>query len=112
MVISPGERMVLMPNIFGDIGSIFEGLVAGATGNISQSVSDLSSGVTGFLSGAAGQLAQAVETGFIAIFKDMWNVILGPLEVFVGASLVLLALVVVFKDDLMQVGAAFGMMAL
>lgn len=100
-----------MSNIFGDIGSVFSGLIEGATGNINQSVADLSSGVTGFLSGAAGQLAQAVETAGVSIFKDLWDVILGPLEVFIGASLILLAIAILFKNDLMQAASMVGMVA-
>lgn len=101
-----------MPNILGDIGSVFEGLIEGATGNISASTAAFASGITGFLSGAAGQLAQAVETAGISIFKDLWDVILGPLEVFVGVMLILFALALLFKNDLMQAGAMFGMMAI
>lgn len=67
------------------------------------------SAVSGFFSDIEGKIATGIETGIIAIFKDLWDVVVGPAEVIVGAILIIMAIFLTFKDDLGQVAQAFGM---
>lgn len=99
-----------MSNIFGDIADLFSGLIGGAE-NIPAAAQDVSTGITGWLSSAAGHVASAIESGFLAVFKDLWDVIIGPVEVTVGIILILIAIVIAVKNDLAQVAMAFGMIA-
>lgn len=97
-----------MSNPFSDVVGFFEGIYKG-TWNIG---GDVSNAVTGWLKSAAGGIATALETGFLAIFKDLWDVVIGPLEVILGAVIIILALVFAFKDDIMQASLAFGLLRL
>lgn len=96
-----------MSNPLGDIADLFSGLIGGTTSDVAQGALPLSS----WLSSAAGQLATAIESGFLAIIKDWWDTVLGPVEVFAGAVIIVIALFLMFKDDLMSAAAMFGMMA-
>jgi hypothetical protein len=67
--------------------------------------------VNSWISGIGGSIASGLEGGVVAFLRDIFNVVVGPLEVVVGAVLIAFALVICFKDDLMQAGLLFGMMA-
>ena len=97
-----------MANPLGAIADLFSGLIGGGTADITTGIT----GVQGWLSSAAGQLASAIESGFLAVIKDLWDVVIGPIEVFIGAMIILFALIFLFKNDLMQAGAMIGLMAL
>jgi hypothetical protein len=71
----------------------------------------VASDVNSWLSGLGGQLASGLEGGVVAFLRDIFNVAVGPLEVFVGVVLMAFALIICFKDDLMQAGLMFGMMS-
>lgn len=65
----------------------------------------------GWLTGIGGSIASGIEGGVIAILKDLWAVIEGPVLVLVGVVIAVVVLVVFFKNDLMQAGAAIGSLA-
>lgn len=91
-----------MSNIFTNLLDFFPGL-----GDIPNLTQDIQS----WFSSLGGQLASGLEAGFIAGLKDLWNVIIGPLEIAVGVFLIITALVFAFKNDILQAGRMFGMMA-
>lgn len=93
-----------MSNPLTDVINLFKGLYDSEF-NIA---GDVESDIAGWLKSAAGDIASGLEAGFVALFKDLWNVIEGPLEILAGAVLILFAIVVAFKDDLMQAGKMFG----
>jgi|SRR5215472_1101308 len=59
--------------------------------------------VSAFLSSTAGAIGRGLESGIIAILKDIWDVILGPLEIIAGAVLVIMAFMLMFRRDLMSI---------
>lgn len=61
-----------------------------------------------FLSSISGQIGSAIESGFIAILKDLWDVILGPLEIIAGAVIIAMAFLLLFKNDLIGIARVAG----
>jgi hypothetical protein len=82
-------------NIFGDIAGWFNGIVG-----------DVTKPITDWFSSLAGQIASAIEGGFIAIFKDLFDVIVGPLELIAGAFILLIAVFLAMKGDMLVGGIA------
>lgn len=84
-------------NIGGNTGSGFQwwnpldwfGAAAGAAGN--------------WLGGLGGDIASGMEGGIIAIFKDLWNIILPWLEIIVGAVIIMWALTIYFRSQIFSV---------
>jgi hypothetical protein len=100
-----------MANIFGDIADFFSGLTGGALSTIAQGITGLPAAVESWFSGIGGQVASGLEAGFIATVRDLFDVVIGPIEIFVGAVLILFALIFAFKDDLFQAAKMFGMVS-
>jgi len=75
-------------NIFNDIVGWFTGI-----GN------DITKPITDFFKSLAGQLAAALEAGILAVFKDLWDVVVGPLEILAGAVIIFIALGVMLRAD-------------
>ena len=89
------------------IGQLLASGVSGAVGATATATSQIAQGaakgaeqVTQTISGIPGAIASALESGFLAIIKDIWNVIIGPLEIVIGFVFIILALFLGFKDDL------------
>lgn len=101
-----------MANPFGDIADFFSGLIGGSPDTIAQGATALPNAVQSWFASIGGQIGSGIEAGLVAFLKDWWDVFIGPFEVFVGALLIIFALVFLFKDDLMQAGAMIGMLAL
>lgn len=59
--------------------------------------------VNSWLNQLGGQIGSGIDAALVAFLKDLWTVILGPLEIIAGAALAVLILVYVFKDDLASV---------
>lgn len=76
-------------NIFGDIASWFTGIVG-----------DLTDPIKNFIQSLAGQIAAGIESGLLAIFSDLWKVIVGPLELAAGALIAIVAFGLLFRNDL------------
>jgi len=55
---------------------------------------------TKWLKSAGGAIASGIESAFIAMFKDLWKVIIGPLEMIAGIGLAIIVVIWIFKDDL------------
>lgn len=75
-------------NIFGDIVNWFTGITG-----------DLTKPITDFIQSLAGQLAAGIESGLVAIFKDLWDVLVGPLELIAGALIAVVAFGLLFRND-------------
>lgn len=101
-----------MPNIFGDIADFFSGLIGGGADLIAQGASGLPKAVESFFQHIGGQIAAGFEAGAISVLKDIWDVVLGPLEIIVGILFILFALFIAFRSQLFQAAKLFGMMGL
>jgi hypothetical protein len=61
-------------------------------------------------SGLWSNIGAGLEAGSVSFLKDIWNAILGPLEIAAGLTLWIIAALLLFKDDLLaaaRIGAAF-----
>jgi hypothetical protein len=56
--------------------------------------------IQGFFGGLGGMIAGGIESGFITSVKDIWDVIIGPLQVLAGIALAIIVLTIYFKDDI------------
>lgn len=70
-----------------------------------------STAVQNWFGSLAGQLASAFEAGFLAIIKDIWIVMVGPLEVIAGVFFVMLGLIFAVKDDMMGIAGVAAIAA-
>lgn len=64
--------------------------------------------VAAWLSSMGGSIASGLEGAGVAFLKDLWNVILGPIEILIGSAIAMVILVYAFKDDLMSIAAIAG----
>lgn len=60
----------------------------------------------GWLGGIGGDIASGIEGGVVAVLKDIWHVIQGPLLVLLGIGIALAVLTIYFKNDIMALGGA------
>lgn len=77
---------------------IFNGIVNWFKGLINF---DPATAAEDFIKSLAGQLAAGIEAGFLAIFQDLWNVVEGPLLMTVGGIILLLAIFLAVRGDMM-----------
>jgi hypothetical protein len=75
---------------------------------VGQNVKQIPEAAAGWLGSIGGMLASGIEAGLVTFFKDLWNVILGPLEILAGILLAVAVLAIYFKED---IGAAAMMAA-
>lgn len=54
----------------------------------------------GWLTGLGGGIASGIEGGVVAVLKDLWRVVEGPLLVIAGIIVALIVLSVYFKNDI------------
>lgn len=59
--------------------------------------------ISWFEQATGGILAAALEQGFIQIIKDIWAVIVGPLEIIAGVLIAIMVLAIYFKNDIATV---------
>lgn len=64
-----------------------------------------------WLSDLGGKLASGIESGFVTLIKDLWNVVVGPLEVLLGALIGMWVLTIYFKNDIMSLAKIVTMAA-
>lgn len=67
--------------------------------------------VGGWLSGVGGQIGSGIEAGIVTSLKDLWDVIIGPVEVLLGFLIFLWVIAIYLKDDLLAVGRIAAMAA-
>jgi hypothetical protein len=63
-----------------------------------------SEAVSSWFQSTAGDIASGFEGAAIAILGDVWDVIVGPLEVIVGAVIIILVIAFAFRNQLIQLG--------
>lgn len=56
--------------------------------------------VNSWFTSMGGYIGSGIEAGFAALLSDVWNVIIGPLEIIAGAVLAIIVLMWIFKDDI------------
>jgi hypothetical protein len=72
--------------------------------NAEKTIPDVPNPLTSWLTGLGGDIGSGIEAGFVALLQDVWNVILGPLEIIAGVLLAIVILLWIFKDDLATIG--------
>jgi hypothetical protein len=65
-----------------------------------------------WLSSIGGAIASGIEGGVIQVVKDLWDIVIGPLEIILGAIIAMFVLTIYFKDDLFAAGRMIGMAAI
>jgi len=64
-----------------------------------------------WLKGLGGSIGSGLEAAGVAFLNDLWDVIIGPAEIFLGAVLALFILIFAFKNDMMSIApVAMAMM--
>lgn len=66
----------------------------------------------GWLGSLGGMIGSGIESGFVSFFKDLWNVVVGPLEILLGALIGMWVLVIYFKDDISKLAGSLGGLAM
>ena len=61
--------------------------------------------IGGWLGSLGGMIASGLEGALVAFLKDLWDVILGPVEVIAGVLLAIVILLWAFRDDLASIAA-------
>lgn len=67
--------------------------------------------IDSWLRGLGGEIGSGLEAAAVAFLTDLWDVILGPLEILAGGLLLILVLVFAFKNEIMSVAPLIAMMA-
>lgn len=67
--------------------------------------------IDSWLKGLGGAIGSGLEGAAVAFLNDLWDVILGPLEILAGALLAVFVLVFAFKNEIMSVAPLIAMMA-
>jgi hypothetical protein len=67
--------------------------------------------VGGWLGSLGGSIGSGLEASFITAIKDLWDVVIGPLEVLIGGIIIILTLVMYFRQDIMNLISAAGGLA-
>lgn len=62
--------------------------------------SDITKPIKDFFASVAGQLAAGLEAAGLSILKDIWDVIVGPVEITAGVILLLIAFGIAFRNDI------------
>src|SRR5215472_5258486 len=65
-----------------------------------------------FLSGIGGALGAGIESGFVAVLRDMWAVMVGPVFIAIGLLVLFFTLTYYNKDDLLGIAQTAGMAAM
>lgn len=58
-----------------------------------------------WLQGLGGDIGSGIEDALVSFLKDLWAVILGPLEIIAGVALAFVIVLFMFRDDLAAVAA-------
>jgi hypothetical protein len=55
-----------------------------------------------WLTGLGGMIGSGLEVGFVAGLTDLWNAIIGPVEIITGVCLAILVIILAFKGQLLS----------
>lgn len=59
--------------------------------------------ISSWLKSAGADIGSGIESGLVAVLKDLWGVIVGPLEIIAGVILAIAILVFIFRNQLMEI---------
>jgi hypothetical protein len=62
-----------------------------------------------WLSGLGGLIGSGIESGIVSMLKDLWDVIVGPVEILIGSLIAIFVLAIYFRDD---IGGIIGTVAM
>lgn len=66
---------------------------------------DLLTGVTHWLTSLAGDIAGGIEAGIVGILGDIWDVVIGPVLVILGAMIIIWTLAFAFRHEIVSIAA-------
>jgi hypothetical protein len=98
-------------NLSGPFASKADAQAAVAAGKVNTGQNEVANPVTGWLSSLGGMIASGLEAGLVQFFKDLWNVIAGPVEVLLGVVIAIVVLAIYFKDDIARLAPMIAMAA-
>jgi hypothetical protein len=64
-----------------------------------------------WLSDIGGKLASGIEAGFLQVVKDLWGIVVGPLEVLLGVIIGVFVLTMYFRQDIIKLASLAAMAA-
>lgn len=64
-----------------------------------------------WLGSLGGMIGSGIESGFITAIKDLWDVVIGPLEVLIGGIIIVVTLMMYFRHDIINLASSVGSMA-
>jgi hypothetical protein len=76
---------------------------AQAGAQVGAAVGGAQTALNSWLSSTAGDLASGLEGAMVSILGDVWDVIVGPLEIITGAIIIFLVLSWAFKNQLITI---------
>jgi hypothetical protein len=74
-----------------------------AGAQVGAAVAGAQTSLNSWLSSTAGDLASGLEGAMVSILGDVWDVIVGPLEIIAGAIIIFLVLSWAFKNQLITI---------
>lgn len=64
---------------------------------------DVATNISNWLTSPGGGIASGIEGGIVAFLKDLWDLILGPVEVITGAVIILIAVGIALRNDVIGI---------
>lgn len=92
-------------------GSILSGNAADAGSQTAQGIAAAQGALSNWITGLGGDIASGFEGAFVAFFGDLWDVIVGPVEVLVGALIMIWVIAWAMKNQLIQFVQVAAMVA-
>lgn len=69
------------------------------------------SAASSWFAGMGGKIASGIEGGFVALFKDLADAVMGYAEIFLAISIAILVLMIYFSGDIARTGLTIAGMA-
>lgn len=66
----------------------------------------IGSGANSFFKTIGSQIGAGIESGFVYLLKDLWAVIVGPVEIISGAILAIAILIFIFREQLTDIAGS------
>ena len=115
--VDPGQLASAVVDIYGAqkvggvVGSAFIGS-GNAAGAIQKGAENFKSPIKvpsapSWLTNWGGWIGSGIEAGLVSFFTDLYNVIVGPLEIVLGVIVAIWVLAFIFKDDLAALAPIF-----
>lgn len=68
--------------------------------------------ISSWLKSAGADIGSGIESGLVAVLKDLWGVIVGPLEIIAGTVLALAMIAFIFRNQLAEIAGTAAKAAL